>query len=125
MPSRPRPLEWEYAPAPEAREIVQIRERYGLFIGGEEVEPQTGEWFPSISPSTEETLFEVALAGEADVELAVGAARNAFEHGWSELAPSERRSISSESLVSSRSARASSPLPSRSTEESRSASHAT
>ena len=36
-PSAPAPLEWEYAPAPEAREIVQIRERYGLFIGGEEV----------------------------------------------------------------------------------------
>jgi acyl-CoA reductase-like NAD-dependent aldehyde dehydrogenase len=89
-PSAPAPLEWEYAPAPEAREIVQIRERYGLFIGGEEVEPRTGEWFPSISPSTEETLFEVALAGEADVDLAVGAARNAFENGWSELAPSER-----------------------------------
>jgi aldehyde dehydrogenase (NAD+) len=86
----PAPLEWEYAPAPEARDIVQIRERYGLFVGGEEVEPQTGEWFPSISPSTEEPLFEVALAGEADVDLAVGAARAAFENGWSELAPAER-----------------------------------
>ena len=28
--SVPAPLEWEYAPAPEARDIVQIRERYGL-----------------------------------------------------------------------------------------------
>ncbi len=88
--SVPAPFEWEYAPAPEARDIVQIRERYGLFVGGEELEPRTGEWFPSISPSTEEQLFEVALAGEADVDLAVGAARDAFENGWSELAPSER-----------------------------------
>ena len=32
----PATLEWEYAPAPEARDIVQIRERYGLFIGGQE-----------------------------------------------------------------------------------------
>jgi aldehyde dehydrogenase (NAD+) len=88
--SAPAPLEWEYAPAPEARDIVQIRERYGLFIGGEEVEPRSGEWFTSISPSTEEPLFEVALAGEADVELAVGAARAAFEDGWAELVPSER-----------------------------------
>ena len=37
----PATFEWEYAPAPEARDIVQIRERYGLFIGGEEVEPRT------------------------------------------------------------------------------------
>jgi aldehyde dehydrogenase (NAD+) len=88
--SAPAPLEWEYAPAPEARDIVQIRERYGLFIGGEEVEPRSGEWFPSISPSSEEQLFEVAQAGEEDVELAVGAARNAFENGWSDIAPSER-----------------------------------
>jgi aldehyde dehydrogenase (NAD+) len=88
--SAPATLEWEYAPAPEARDIVEIRPRYGLFIGGEEVEPRTGEWFSSISPSSEEELFEVAQAGEEDVELAVGAARSAFEDGWSEISPSER-----------------------------------
>jgi aldehyde dehydrogenase (NAD+) len=86
----PATFEWEYAPAPEARDIVQIRERYGLFVGGEEIEPRTKEWFPSISPSTEEPLFEVALAGEEDVAHAVDTARGAFENGWSELAPSER-----------------------------------
>ncbi len=86
----PSLLEWEYAPAPEARDIVQIRDRYGLFIGGEEVEPRSVEWFESISPATEETLFEVAQAGPEDVDLAVRAARAAFENGWAELAPSER-----------------------------------
>ncbi len=86
----PAAFEWEYAPAPEARDIVQIRERYGLFVGGEEIEPRTGEWFPSISPSTEESLFEVALAGEEDVAHAVEVARGAFENGWSTLAPAER-----------------------------------
>ena len=88
--SVPAPLEWEYAPAPEARDIVQIPERYGLFIGGEEVGPRSGEWFDSISPATEEKLFEVAQAGPEDVDLAVTAARAAFENGWSALAPSER-----------------------------------
>jgi aldehyde dehydrogenase (NAD+) len=88
--SLPATFEWEYAPAPEARDIVEIRERYGLFVGGEEVEPKTKEWFPSISPSTEESLFEVALAGEEDVADAVETARGAFENGWSALAPSER-----------------------------------
>ena len=88
--SLPAAFEWEYAPAPEARDIVQIRDRYGLFVGGEEIEPRTGEWFTSISPSTEESLFEVALAGEEDVAHAVDTARGAFENGWSALAPAER-----------------------------------
>ena len=89
-PSAPAPLEWEYAPAPEARDIVRFEERYGLFIGGEHVEPRSGEWFPTSSPATEEVLAEVAQAGAADVDLAVGAARDAFANGWSALRPSER-----------------------------------
>jgi aldehyde dehydrogenase (NAD+) len=88
--SVPAPLEWEYAPAPEARDIVEIRPRYGLFVGGEEVEPRSGSWFESISPSTEERLFEVAQAGPEDVKAAVSAARGAFEGEWSGIAPSER-----------------------------------
>ena len=87
--SAPAPFEWDYAPAPEARDLVELKPRYGLFVGGEEVEPRSGEWFTSISPSTEEELFDVAQAGAEDVELAVGAARAGFEE-WSELAPSER-----------------------------------
>jgi aldehyde dehydrogenase (NAD+) len=86
----PAALEWEYAPAPEAREIVSFEQRYGLFIGGEVVDPASGEWFASISPATEEPLAEVAQAGEADVARAVDAARGAFEDGWSSLRPAER-----------------------------------
>jgi aldehyde dehydrogenase (NAD+) len=88
--SAPAPLEWEYASAPEARDLVRLEERYPLFVGGEAVEPRSGEWFTSISPSTEEPLFEVAQAGADDVHLAVEAARAAFEDGWSGTAPSER-----------------------------------
>jgi aldehyde dehydrogenase (NAD+) len=84
------PLDWEYAPAPEARDIVRFQERYGLFVGGELVEPRSKEWFPTISPATEEQLAEVALAGPEDVDAAVGAARGAFENGWSGLRPAER-----------------------------------
>jgi aldehyde dehydrogenase (NAD+) len=81
---------WEYAPAPESRDIVSFEERYGLFIGGEEVSPRSRTWFPTISPATEEPLAEVAQAGPKDVALAVDAARDAFRNGWSELAASER-----------------------------------
>ncbi len=86
----PSPLEWEYAAAPEAREIVSFEERYGLYIGGQEVAPRSRKWFPTISPSTEEHLAEVALAGPRDVDLAVQAARGAFEGEWSSLRPAER-----------------------------------
>ena len=74
----------------EAREIVSLEKRYGLFIGGKFVKPRSGEWFPSVSPSSEETLAQVAQAGPQDVGLAVKAARGAYEDGWSKLPPSER-----------------------------------
>ena len=86
----PVPSEWTYAPAPESRDILSLRDRYGLFVGGEWVEPRSGEHYATISPASEEPLAEVAQAGPEDVELAVGAARNAFENGWSDLSPSER-----------------------------------
>jgi aldehyde dehydrogenase (NAD+) len=86
----PATFEWEYAPAPEARDVVRLEERYGLFIGGEEVEPRSGEWMATESPSSEEHLAEVALGREEDVDLAVATAREAFAGRWSEIAPSER-----------------------------------
>jgi aldehyde dehydrogenase (NAD+) len=82
--------EWEYAPAPEARDIVSLQERYGLYVGGEMVEPRSGRWFTTSSPADEQPLAEVAQAGAADVESAVGAARAAYENGWSALRPAER-----------------------------------
>jgi aldehyde dehydrogenase (NAD+) len=86
-------LTWEYAPAPESRDIVRFQERYGLVIGGEAVEPRSGQWFTTASPSTEEPLAEVAQAGPEDVDAAVGAAREAFENGWSAMRPAERAKI--------------------------------
>ncbi len=84
------PTGWDYAPALEAREIVRLRERYGVYVGGEWLEPRSGEWYETISPATEEPLAQVAQAGAEDVALAVAAAREAFENGWSQTAPSER-----------------------------------
>jgi aldehyde dehydrogenase (NAD+) len=86
----PVPSAFEYATAPESREIVRLEERYGLFIGGEFVEPRSGEFHPSIDPASEEPLAEVAYAGAEDVDLAVRAAREAFDNGWSGLPASER-----------------------------------
>ncbi|MGH3140418.1 MAG: aldehyde dehydrogenase family protein, partial [Gaiellales bacterium] len=82
-------LDWAYAPAPESRAIVSLEERYGLYVGGEMVEPRSGEWFTTISPADEEPLAEVAQAGPEDVDAAVSAARDGFAT-WSELRPAER-----------------------------------
>jgi aldehyde dehydrogenase (NAD+) len=81
---------WEYADAPESTDIVRLEDRYGLFIGGEFVEPKSGRWFETIDPATEEPLAEVAEAGPEDVDLAVKAARRASDETWRDLPGSER-----------------------------------
>ena len=84
----PVPAAWDYAPAPEARDLVQIRERYGHFVGGEWLEPR--ETYPTIDPSSEEALAEVGQATTEEVDQAVAAARDAFDNGWSGISPAER-----------------------------------
>jgi len=80
---------FEYEPAPEAIDHVNIAPRYGLFIGGKFVEPRSGKWFPTINPATEEQLSEVSEALKADVDRAVTAAASAQE-SWGRLKPSRR-----------------------------------
>ena len=84
----PVPKDWTYAPAPESRDVVKIRDRYGVFIGGEWLD--TTESYETISPSSEEVLANVAQGSAEDVDKAVGAARAAFSNGWSSLPGSER-----------------------------------
>ena len=81
---------FEYAPAPESRSIVSLRESYGLFIDGEFGPGKDGRAFKTISPATEEVLAEVTEAGPADVDRAVAAARQAYEHTWSAMPGRER-----------------------------------
>jgi aldehyde dehydrogenase (NAD+) len=82
------PRGFEYASAPESRSIVSLDDAYGLYVGGKWLEPS--ETYTTISPATEETLAQVAQASAADVDVAVGAARDAFEGEWSALRPAER-----------------------------------
>jgi aldehyde dehydrogenase (NAD+) len=86
----PVPADWTYAPAPESTDIVTLQDRYALFLGGEWLEPSSGEYFTTIAPRDEEPLAEVAQAGPEDVDLAVKAARKAFEIGWGQRPPAER-----------------------------------
>lgn len=81
---------FEYAPAPESRAVVSFDPRYGHFINGEFVKPKSGKWYPTISPSSEEQLAEIANGNGADVDAAVKAARNAYDRVWSKLSGAER-----------------------------------
>ncbi len=80
--------DFEYAAAPESRAIVSLDEAYGLYVGGSWLEP--AETYTTISPANEEPLARVGQASAQDVDAAVGAARDAFEDGWSALRPAER-----------------------------------
>ena len=79
----------DYAPAPESTGILNLKERYGLFIGGEFVEG-AGSPFASISPSTEDVITHVAHATSVDVDRAVEAARKAYDKVWSRMPGGER-----------------------------------
>jgi len=82
--------ELTYAPAPESTAAVTLRERYGLFIGGEWSAAEDGSLFATQNPATEEKLAEVTQAGASDVDRAVRAARRGYEKYWRKLRPAER-----------------------------------
>ena len=82
--------DWKYAPAPEAKDHIRIKEKYDLFINGKFVKPSGGKYFTAINPATEEKLSEVAEANEKDVNLAVLSAKNAYEKYWKKLPAKER-----------------------------------
>jgi aldehyde dehydrogenase (NAD+) len=81
---------WQYAPAPEARDIVSIEPEYGLFVAGAFRPAADGRTFATINPATEEPLARVAAAAQADVDAAVSAARTAYEQVWGPMPGSER-----------------------------------
>src|SRR3954467_2977206 len=79
----------EYAPAPESRSILNLRDDYGLFIDGEVVAGH-GTPFHTISPATEERIATIATADSSDVDAAVAAARKAYDRVWSTMSGADR-----------------------------------
>lgn len=65
-----------------------------LFIGGDWVEAENGDTFPSFAPSTGEQIADVAKASRADAVRAIEAARKAFDEGpWPRMSGAERAAI--------------------------------
>ena len=71
--------------------MPQLKHPDRLFIGGEWVQPNSGRQLEIVSPDTEQVVGHVAEADEVDMDRAVAAARQAFDHGpWPWFTPSER-----------------------------------
>ena len=63
-------------------------------IGGKSVPSVSGETFDTVSPATNQPIARVPKAGLEDVELAVRAAREAFDSGpWPPMTPLEQSRI--------------------------------
>ena len=65
-----------------------------LLIDGKLQFAQSGQQLPVVSPIDGKVFTSIALADASDVDLAVRAARKAFDSGrWSRMAPAERKKI--------------------------------
>ena len=78
---------FEYSKAPEAK-LASFAPSYGHFINGKFTKPAST--YQTINPATEEVLSEISHGSAKDVDLAVKAARAAYEKTWSKLSGSER-----------------------------------
>jgi acyl-CoA reductase-like NAD-dependent aldehyde dehydrogenase len=62
-----------------------------FYIDGDWIPPSTDSTFDVVDSHTEETYFRAAEAQPADMDLAIGAARRAFDHGpWPRLTHAQR-----------------------------------
>jgi aldehyde dehydrogenase (NAD+) len=74
-------------PAARGPQIHQTQ----CFIGGQWVPAASGKTFETVNPATEEVIASVAEGDAEDIDRAVAAAREAFDHGpWRKLDARER-----------------------------------
>lgn len=72
--------------------IVNFKEKYDNYIGGEYVAPVNGQYFENVTPVTGKVFCEVARSTKEDIELALDAAHKA-KKAWGETSPTERANI--------------------------------
>ena len=83
-------INWNLEPSLESTAVVQIKEQYELFINGQWQAPLSKTYFDSVNPADESHLAKIAWAQAQDIDLAVQAARSAYENVWSKLSGAER-----------------------------------
>ncbi|MCE9562453.1 MAG: aldehyde dehydrogenase family protein [Planctomycetes bacterium] len=79
------------APAPKSRHAKPTVPDQKMLIGGKWVNSVSGKTFETLNPTDGSVICNVAEGDKADIDLAVKAARAAFETGpWSRMTPAER-----------------------------------
>lgn len=68
----------------------ELTSLFHSFINNEFVKGVDGKTFEVINPTTEEVICSVHEATEKDVDIAVNAARKAFEGEWKQVTPETR-----------------------------------
>ncbi|MFF3103185.1 aldehyde dehydrogenase [Viridibacillus arvi] len=72
--------------------LVNFKEQYENFIGGEWVAPVNGQYFENVSPVTGQVFTKVARSTSEDIELALDAA-HAAKDSWGTTSVTERARI--------------------------------
>ncbi|MGG3912372.1 aldehyde dehydrogenase [Bacillus sp. es.034] len=72
--------------------LVQFKDKYENFIGGEYVPPASGEYFENVSPVTGQVFTKIARSNKDDVEKALDAA-HAAKDAWGKTSVAERANI--------------------------------
>lgn len=72
--------------------IVNFKERYDNYIGGQWTPPVNGEYFDNVSPVIGKVYTKVARSTAEDIELAIDAAYNAKD-SWGKTSVAERARI--------------------------------
>jgi aldehyde dehydrogenase len=81
-----------YANPGQPDAVVNFKQQYGNFIGGEFVAPINGQYLDNVSPVNGEVFCQVARSDAADIEKALDAAHAAAD-AWGKTAVAERSNI--------------------------------
>ena len=71
---------------------IEVKEKYGNFIGGEWVDPVKGEYFENITPVTGQVFTRIARSTAEDVDKALDAA-HAVADAWGRTSTTERAGL--------------------------------
>ena len=65
-------------------------QKYYHYIDGQFVAPKAGVWFETENPYTGKAWAKIPRGDASDVEIAVTAAKDAFEGDWGQVGATER-----------------------------------
>ncbi|MBK7721170.1 MAG: aldehyde dehydrogenase family protein [Austwickia sp.] len=81
-----------YAAPGSSESSIEVKDRYGHFIGGDWVDPVKGEYFENITPVTGQVFTRIARGTAEDIDKALDAA-HAAAGAWGKTSTTERSGI--------------------------------